>query len=155
MTEGNAQNHIVDEVTKQSVQFSTKAYDYWKKIKGNKQVLFRHNLTKPGRFLTNFVFIPGPIEHTTKRPNRVRGRPSKLFDRKKHRAQQYARAKVRDAADNDFSAILSTARADAKNAGENEWSYILKQLQKDPSLKTFVVDQIKKKKRGIGRYTLL
>ena len=106
--------------------------------------------------MTNFIYIPSPTPPPL-RPNRVRGRPSKLFDRKKHRAQRYARAKVRDAAKGDFNAVLSTARADAKRAGEDEWSYILKQLGKDEdgSLKTFLVDQIKKKKKGQGTYLIL
>ena len=77
-------------MVKQSIVFATKANWHWKKISGNKKVKFRENLTQPGRFLTNFIYIP--VKNTqlpaSKRENRVRGRPSKHFDRKKHRAQR-------------------------------------------------------------------
>ena len=55
-SEGEAPNDVVDSVVRESLQLSTKANEFWKKNNHDKK-RFVNNLSKPGRWLTNYVTI--------------------------------------------------------------------------------------------------
>ena len=55
-TEGEAPNYVVDSVVRESLQLVTKANKEWKKNNYDSK-RFVHNLSKPGRWLTNHVTI--------------------------------------------------------------------------------------------------
>ena len=110
-----------------------------------------------GRFLTNHVSLPSPVVEENKivppvarkKRKAKRGRPSLLYEQKGPRAQQKARVRVMEAADGNVHAVISTARAFSA-AEDPELAFILKEFSKDPSLKTHVFTQLKRKKKGLG-----
>ena len=128
------------------------------------QEKFRRTLARTGGFLWNYISIPGPIIKESEilpyvarkrqrgKPNPLhyglgRGRPSKEYVRKQLRAKQYARTKLKEAANQDADLVIDTARVMAKDV-DKDVSYVMKQMAKDPSLAAWLKDQIKKKKKG-------
>ena len=91
---------------------------------------------------------PNPLYHGDRR----HFRRTKAFDYKRERARRYAIAEIKAAARQDPKAVLYTAKIMAKEVDPN-LSYVLKQLHKNPSLASFLKDEIKKKKKGQGTYT--
>ena len=63
------------------------------------------------------------------------------------RAKAYARAKLREAANNDVDLLLHTAEV---TSTDKDLSYVLKEMRKDPSLAAYIKDKIKAKKKGLG-----
>ena len=76
-----------------------------------------------------------------------RGRPPLEYIRKCLRAKANARAKVKEAANNDVDLLLHTARV---TSTDKNLKFVLKEMGKDPSLSAWIKDKIKNKKKGLG-----
>ena len=57
-SEGKAPDDLVDKVVQAAQTYHYKSFELWRK-NYHKEDRFRNNLTKPGRFLSNSISIPG------------------------------------------------------------------------------------------------
>ena len=76
-----------------------------------------------------------------------RGRPPLDYIKKCLRAKASARAKVKEAANNDVNLLLHTARV---TSTDKNLKFVLKEMEKDSDLAAWIKTKIKKKKKGLG-----